>query len=51
MMPLVYEIELLETNKRILRVLRELEKTLKEILEELKKLNSAAESLLKDCNS
>jgi len=48
MMPLVYEIELLETNKRILRVLRELEKTLKDILEELRKLNDAVECLLKD---
>ena len=46
-MPLVYEIELLETNKRILRVLRELEKTLNEILEELRKLNGTVECFLK----
>jgi len=40
MIPLVYEIKLLETSKRILRVLEDLEKTLKEILEELRKLNA-----------
>jgi len=44
-MPLVYEIEMLEVNKRILKNLKELNSLMQKLIEELKELNENLQAL------